>query len=245
MEVAPHLTQNQTICDIHLAPRNKRGQVEFSSDFYLIRPIHPSNGNGTVLYEVSNRGRKGMLGMFNRATSSRDLTTPGEFGDALLLDHGFSLAWLGWQFDVPRESNRLRLYAPIAKQGAESIRGLVRAEFVPDRHVLSFPLADRNMEFAYPTIDPEDPKLELTVRDLTDGPRQTIARSQWRFAREENGQPVASRSHIFMSSGFEPGRIYELVFPAENPVLVGLGLARYPGFYLFFEIWWRLRSRHS
>ena len=40
-EVDPRLEQNRIICDIDLAPRNRRGKVEFSSDFYLVRP-HPS-----------------------------------------------------------------------------------------------------------------------------------------------------------------------------------------------------------
>ena len=234
-EVDPRLEQNRTICDIDLAPRNRRGKVEFSSDFYLIRPTRPGKGNGTVLYEVCNRGRKGMLGMFSRATSSRNLTTPTEFGDALLLDHGFSLAWLGWQFDVPRDSKRLRLYAPVAKQGSAPIRGLVRAEFVPESKVRSFPLSDRNMEPAYPAVDPQDPDLKLTVRDLTDGPRQIVPRSRWRLAREENGKPVASSGHVFMASGFEPGRIYELVYSAENPPLVGLGLAATRDFIAFLK----------
>jgi len=234
-EVDPRLEQNRIICDIELAPRNRRGKVEFSSDFYLIRPTHPGKGNGTVLYEVCNRGRKGMLGMFSRATSSRELTTPTEFGDALPLDHGFSLAWLGWQFDVPRLSNRLRLYAPVARRGSASIRGLVRAEFVPETRVRSFPLSDRNMEPAYPAVDPQDPDAKLTVRDLTDGPRQILPRNQWRLAREENGKPVASNGHVFMASGFEPGRIYELVYAAENPTLVGLGPAATRDFIAFLK----------
>ena len=234
-EVDPRLEQNRIICDIDLAPRNRRGKVEFSSDFYLVRPTRPGRGNGTVLYEVCNRGRKGMLGMFSRATSSRELTTPTEFGDALLLDHGFSLAWLGWQFDVPRVSNRLRLYAPVARQGSTPIRGLVRAEFVPETRVRSFPLSDRNMEPAYPAVDPDDPDLKLTVRDLTDGPRQIVPRSHWRLAREEHGKPVASSGHVFMASGFEPGRIYELVYAAENPTLVGLGPAATRDFIAFLK----------
>ena len=234
-EVDPGLEQNRIICDIDLAPRNRQGKVEFSSDFYLIRPTRPGKGNGTVLYEVCNRGRKGMLGMFSRATSSRELTTTTEFGDALLLDHGFSLAWLGWQFDVPRVSNRLRLYAPVARQGSTPIRGLVRAEFVPETKVRSFPLADRNMEPAYPAIDLGDPDLKLTVRDLTDGPRTIVPRSRWSLAREENGKPVASSGHVFMASGFEPGRIYELVYAAENPTLVGLGPAATRDFIAFLK----------
>ena len=234
-EVDPRLEQNRIICDIDLAPRNRRGKVEFSSDFYLVLPTRPDKGNGTLLYEVCNRGRKGMLGMFTRATSSRDLTTPTEFGDALLLDHGFSLTWLGWQFDVPRDPKRLRLYAPVARQGSTPIRGLVRAEFVPETRVRSFPLADRNMEPAYPAIDLGDPDLKLTVRDLTDGPRKIVPRSHWRLAREENGKPVASSGHVFMASGFEAGRIYELVYPAENPTLVGLGPAATRDFIAFLK----------
>lgn len=244
-EVDPSLEQNRIICDIDLAPRNRQGKVEFSSDFYLIRPTRPSKGNGTVLYEVCNRGRKGMLGMFNRATSSRELITPAEFGDALLLDHGFSLAWLGWQFDVPRVSNRLRLYAPVARQGSKPIRGLVRAEFVPETRVRSFPLSDRNMEPAYPAIDLGGPDLKLTVRDLTDGPRQIVPRSRWRLAREENGKPVASSGHVFMASGFEPGRIYELVYAAENPTLVGLGPAATRDFIAFLKYGGSVREEGS
>ena len=73
--VDPKLDANKIICDIDKAPRNDSGLVEFSSDIYVLKPRDPKNGNGAVLYEVSNRGRKGMLGMFNRAPSSNDPTT--------------------------------------------------------------------------------------------------------------------------------------------------------------------------
>ena len=64
--VDPRNTANQIIADIDKAPKNPAGKVEFSSDFYLIKPKDPGRGNGTVLYEVSNRGGKGMIGFFNR-----------------------------------------------------------------------------------------------------------------------------------------------------------------------------------
>src|SRR5258708_31829042 len=75
------LPANKTICDIDKAPRNDGGLVEFSSDIYVLKPRDPKNGNGSVLYEVSNRGNKGMLAMFNRATASLDPKTPAQFGD--------------------------------------------------------------------------------------------------------------------------------------------------------------------
>ena len=61
----------------------------------------PSRGNGTVLYEVSNRGGKGMVGFFNFAAGGADPQTAEQFGDGFLLEHGFTLLWVGWQFDVP------------------------------------------------------------------------------------------------------------------------------------------------
>ena len=67
--------------------------------------------------------------------------------------------------------------------------------------------------------------MQLTVRDHRDAPRRVIPRERWQFAREEAGNPVPSRAHVFMPSGFEAGKIYEVVYLSENPVVVGLGLA--------------------
>lgn len=223
-EVDPALRANRIISDIQLGPRNKRGRVEFSADFYLLAPLDPGKGNGTLLFEVSNRGRKGMLGMFNLAAGSLDPRTEAEFGDGFLLQQGFTLAWLGWQFDVPDDPQLMRLYAPKAQTNGKPIQGLIRSECVPERRVLSFSLGDRTM-IAYPVVNPDDPDLKLTVRERRDGARETIPRHQWQFARDENGKAVPGRTRVFRASGFEPGRIYELVYKAQDPVLAGLGPA--------------------
>jgi Alpha/beta hydrolase domain len=233
-EVDPKLTPNRIISDIDLGPQNARGRVAFSSDFYLLAPVDASRSNGTLLFEVSNRGRKGMLGMFNLATGSLDPKSEAEFGDGFLFQQGFTLAWLGWQFDVPEDPNLMRLYAPVAKQGNAPIRGLMRAEYVPEQSTLSFSLGDRTM-IAYPVANPNDPELRLTVRDRRDGPRQTIPRDRWQFGRDKQGRPVRDRGKVFMASGFEPGKIYELVYPAQNPVLVGLGPAGIRDFISFLK----------
>jgi hypothetical protein len=222
--VDPKLPANRIISDIDLAPRDEEGLVEFSADLYVLRPRDPAKGNGTALFEVSNRGRKGMLNMFNRAPSSLDPRSEAEFGDEFLLERGFTLVWLGWQFDVPRQPGLMRLYAPVAHKDGQPITGLVRANFVPDEKILSHSLADRN-HIAYPVLDPNDPTIQLTVRERSDGAPRVIPRSQWQFAREENGKPVADNTHVFMAAGFQPGKIYEVVYKAKDPVLVGLGPA--------------------
>jgi hypothetical protein len=214
--VDPKLPANRIITDIDFAPRNEAGRVEFSADLHVLKPRDPKAGNGSILFEVSNRGRKGMLGLFDFAETSTDPQTGAQFGDRFLLDQGFTLVWLGWQPDVPRQPGLMRLYAPVATDRGQPITGLVRSEFVPDRRVDSFSLGDRTMEVIYPVLDPNDDGAALTVRDRVDGQRRRIPRSQWRF--EE-------RTRVLLTGGFEAGKIYEVVYRAKDPVVVGLGPA--------------------
>src|SRR5205085_10214381 len=174
--VDPKLQANQIIHDIDKGPRNDAGLVEFSSDIYILKPKDPAKGNGAVLYEVSNRGGKGMLAMFNRATGSLNPRTAAEFGDNLLLDRGYTLVWLGWQWDVPHTDGLMRLYTPVVRGG---ITGPVRSEIIVDKKEFSHSLADRN-HVPYPIADPSDPAMTLTVRNRNIAPRTTIPRSSWK-----------------------------------------------------------------
>ena len=219
--VDPKLPANRIITDIDRAPRNEQGLVEFSSDLYVLKPRDPGNGNGAVLYEVSNRGLKGMLHMFNFADSSTDPRAPKEMGDGFLFEQGYTLVWLGWQFDVPRTPGLMRLYTPSAK----GIGGLVRSEIVVDRKSTSESLADRN-HIPYLVANPDDPGLTLTVRDRVTGPRRAVPRAEWR---------IEDRARIVLKTGFEPGRLYELVYKSEDPAIVGLGPAAVRDFLSFLK----------
>ena len=247
--VDPRLPANRAITDIDLAPRNAEGRVECSSDMYVLRPVDPARGNGTVLFEVGNRGRKGLLDTFNMARPSLDPRTAEDFGDRLLMERGYTLAWVGWQADVgdrletlytkvapgtPPDPDLLRFTAPVATRDGRPIRGWVRSDFVPDSKSLSFHVADRTHR-PYEVADPDDPGIRLTVRSRRDDARELIPRDRWQLAREVDGRPVPSRAHVFMASGFEAGKIYEIVDPAQNPVVVGLGLAAVRDFVSFLK----------
>jgi hypothetical protein len=209
--INPKLPANQAIVDIDKAPRNHDGLVEFSSDVFMLRPKDPKKGNGTVLYEVSNRGSKSMLTHFNRAAGSLDPRSADEFGDGLLMNQGYTLLWVGWQFDMPDLPNLVYLYPPVAK----GIQGIVRFELTPERHEARATVADRNHK-PYPVLNPDDPNLRLTVRDQVEGPRTTIPRGDWH---------IENSSVIVPKNGFDPGRIYELVYTSENPPVAGTGFA--------------------
>lgn len=206
----PKLPQNRRLVDLDLAPKNAQGLVEFSADLYLLQPAEPARSNGTLLVEIPNRGGKAMLARFCFARGSLDPQTPEEFGDAWLLHQGYTLAWIGWQWDVPADNPKLlRLHAPVIR----GLQGLVRAEFLPSERTVRMPLADRN-HIAYPALDAP---ATLTVRDGVLGRRRTIPPSQWRF--------TADRTAVEMRAGFEPGRLYELVYTAADPRLSSAGLA--------------------
>ena len=223
--VDPTNPANKIISDIDKAPRNEKGLVEFSADLYVLKPRDPSHGNGAVLFEVSNRGTKGMLTMYDRAVGALDPRTQEQFGDDFLLTRGFTLVWLGWQFDVPHREGLMRLYAPIASDGENLISGLVRSEWVLDRRETSNSLADRD-HVPYAPVNPDDPKLRLTVRDTREGPRRQIPRDAWH---------IEDRARVVMPAGFEPGKLYELVYLAVDPVLVGLGPAAVRDFISFLK----------
>jgi len=204
--IDPKLPANRIIADINLAPRNEQGLVEFSADLDVVKPRDSAKGNGTALFEISNRGGEALLNVF-------------QLGDNFLLDHGFTLVWVGWEFDVPpgppADKDLLRLYAPVATNNGQPILGLVRSEWEGDKRVTTISLGDRT-QIGYPVADPNYSENKLLVRDSVNGERRTIARGKWRFS---------DARHVTMEDGFEPGKIYEVIYQAKDPVLAGLGPA--------------------
>jgi hypothetical protein len=197
--VDPKLPQNRIIADIDLAPRNDAGLVEFSADLDVLKP---AKGNGTALFEISNRGGKGLLSVF-------------QLGDNFLLEHGYTLVWVGWEFDVPPGKDLLHLYAPVATNNGQTIVGLVRSEWEGDKRVTTIPLGDRS-QIGYAVADPDYPENKMLVRDAVNSERRTIPRSKWTFS---------DARHVTMPEGFAPGKIYEVIYQAKDPVVAGLGSA--------------------
>src|SRR3954447_21990756 len=143
----PSLPRNGDIVDLKLAPRNAAGEVEASADFYMLKPVDPRRGNGRLFYEVGNRGGKSLLQTFQKATGSPDPRTDAEFGDGALMRQGFTLLWMGWQWDVPERPGTMRMSMPIATlQDARDkrITGLVRGNFILNDRAATASLADRN-----------------------------------------------------------------------------------------------------
>jgi hypothetical protein len=142
----------------------------------------------------------------------------------------------GWQWDIQRQPGLTGLEAPQALGPDDKpIQGRVAVAFQPNEthtyhHLSHWPLypPPGRQPFGhqpYPAADVNDPSAELTVRDTRgSGARTVIPRDRWRFARDENGQPVADDSYIWLEGGFEKGRWYEVVYTTRVCPVVGTGL---------------------
>jgi Alpha/beta hydrolase domain len=221
----PTNPRNDIIVDLKLAPKNARGEVEASADFFLLKPVDPRRGNGRLFYEVGNRGGKSMLQTFQKATGSPDPTTETDFGDGALMRQGFTLLWMGWQWDVPRRAGTMRMEMPIATDHGKQITGVVRGNFILNEKAATAPLADRN-HLAYPVLDPNAADNVMTVRDEPTAKGQIVPRARWRFADAEN---------VALEGGFEPGRIYDVIYRAADPRVLGCGLAGTRDLISFFK----------
>ena len=65
----------------------------------------------------------------------------------------------------------------------------------------------------------------LTVRAHEKAARVTIPNDQWSFADCEAASAAPSETKICYPAGFEAGKLYELIYRAKDPLVMGLGFA--------------------
>jgi hypothetical protein len=208
----PKNLQNSRIVDLDLASRGTDGRVRFTSDLVVIRPVNEARGNGVLFFEVVNRGRIGILGGFNGASGPASVSplAPADFGNGYLMREGYTLVFIGWEFDI--EPQAIRLIAPAVDRLVERIR----VPFMVDERSDTLTLDDS--AFYHPE-NVSDPASSLTVRDHFWDTPVVIERRKWRFL------PSADAPQLSLDGGFEPGRMYEVAFRARGARVVGTGFA--------------------
>ena len=243
-EVDPADPKNAIIQDLSLAPRNARGMVEYSTDVEILKPADTSRGSGVLLFEVVNRGNKLAFGNFHDGVGGpvadrNGLKTPG---DGFLLKEGHTIVWWGWEMDVRPGMNRVLMPPVVARNSdGSSITGLVRSEIITPRetNVVPISLSQQIQQYppdsydSYPTVnvDNKTPLADgflptLTVRTREQEPRTPIPNSEWSFGTCEADQEAkADDKHLCYKAGFEPGHLYELIYRAKDPSVLGLGFA--------------------
>jgi Alpha/beta hydrolase domain len=207
--VAPGDARNSLIVDIERAPRNAQGLVEATTDVEILRPSVAANGNRALVYDVVNRGAKRAQAMFNDSSAGNNLAKAADAGSGFLMNRGYTVVWSGWQGDLAAGGGRMTMSVPVVAQ----VSGPAREDFIfdhtetPASATLSYPAAD---------LDPAHAKLSVRQRERDE--RATPAGLSFKF---EGPNKIS----ITRPAGFDAGAIYEFVYQAKDPRVMGLGLA--------------------
>src|SRR6516225_1766326 len=130
--VDPIHPANTCICDLELAPRNAAGLVEFASDLSVVLPLDAAQANGRCIVELPNRGRRRVVAMMNCAPPDAPVGPQAHPGDGFLFARGYTIASIGWQWDVYTSRELLGLVAPSAMAGGKPIGGETMVEIRPN-----------------------------------------------------------------------------------------------------------------
>lgn len=222
-EVDPTDPLNGIITDIDKAPRNARGQVEFRTPFFILKPVDLARGNRKIYYTVNNRGNDALL----NARTSADVGL-----NDFPLRMGYIIADAGWQGDLVPTPTRLAAELPIAVQpDGTPIVERMRYEY-SDRNIakdgiFTLPLEGSAAFKSYGAADTNTARASLTVRDTLRGPKTPIAADRWAFGRCPTGRAslTPSTTDVCLFDGFKVTKLYELIYSAKNPIVLGLGHA--------------------
>ena len=212
-EIDPRDRRNRIIQDIDLAPRNARGRVDYIATFSLMMPADLSKSSGVLVYSVVNRGT--------------GAATPGPDGHISLVS--------GWQGDVAPTATNQTIQVPVARsRNGSPLTGPVLARFsdLPKgTSTAAIRVGSLGTGFYPPaTLDTARATLTFHTGETTAGSMSgqgTVPSSEWAFADCRTtpfpGTPDPTR--ICLAQGFDPARLYDLVYTAKDPLVLGIGFA--------------------
>ena len=208
----PDHPANADIVDLKRAPREADGWVAYRTDVDILRPVSATGARRVILYDVVNRGRRlGHQLYFNEGGS---LATAAGAGNGFLMRQGITVVWSGWQGDLPLDATGAALGTrfPVAREPDGSpVRGTVRDEWVFD-HARSPVQAT----LSYPVADADRGRAMLRARQRRGDPWRPVP--DWSY--------VGDRAiRIERPADLDAGAIYEFVYPARDPVVMGIGFA--------------------
>ncbi|HEY2106089.1 MAG TPA: alpha/beta hydrolase domain-containing protein, partial [Candidatus Binataceae bacterium] len=211
--VDPKHRLNAGIVNLERAPRNGAGQVEYWVDFHLLKPADMRRHNGRILYDVLNRGIKLALSHFNDGPANNDPATAADAGNGFMMRHGYVVLWSAWQGGIAPGDGRMLASLPIATDDGAPIVAANRDEFIFNHH--HNPAA---APLSYPAHTMDQRQATLTVRQRQSDPRVALPAGSWRY---RSNQAI----EITRPAGFDAGAIYEFIYPARDPIVMGLGMA--------------------
>jgi hypothetical protein len=223
-KINPSHPANAGIVDLDRAPVGPDGFVAYSTDFVILRPKNAATAKRILFYDVVNRGRESALRTLNGAGTTFDA---GKQGDGLLLRQGYTLVWSGWQGDVRQSGDggagaQIGTSLPVATNAdGTPITGMSREEVIfdntknPASFALTYPAA--NLDQSQVTFNVRE--TWMTPKGMTwDSPSEPIPAASWKYV--DNKLVTVTRP-----ANMDAGAIYSFIYPAKDPIVMGIGFA--------------------
>jgi Alpha/beta hydrolase domain len=228
-ELDPKDPHNAIITDIQLAPRNGRGMVEYSTTFQIVKPVDISKASHLMWHDVPNRG-----GRLTIVPAERN------FGDVGLSS--------GWQGDnsgrtVPGPDNDVAT-VPVAKNpDGSAITGKVMGRITnasgPQSQTIY--VLGNPVPYKPASLDTKQATLVTHTSETLDGRisgEKQIPASDWAWAKCDAEHPFPGTpdpTQICVKGGFDPKLLYQVVYTAKDPYVLGIGFAAFRDVGTFFK----------
>ncbi|MFN0164293.1 MAG: alpha/beta hydrolase domain-containing protein [Burkholderiales bacterium] len=232
-ELDPTLPQNAIIQDIELA-KDADGKVRYVATFLIHRPVDAARASGLLWHDVPNRGR-----VFAFASEER------AFGDIMLAS--------AWQGDNAGQTTvrptatvagMQWLKLPAARNiDGSPVRGQVFGRIVNRAGPASQPLLVQTNPVPYQPESLDTTKARLVSRERENqrgevfGEKE-IPAADWAWAKCDAANPfpgIPDPTQICLRAGFDAKLLYQVVYTAANPYVLGIGFAAWRDMATFFR----------
>jgi hypothetical protein len=212
LRIDPAHPANSGIVDL-LGAAGPDGLVRYRTDVAILRPVSPARASGMLVVEIVNRGNK--LALARLADGATQFDTAQQAGQGWFMRQGHTLAWIGWQGDVPlgKAGQVIGTDFPVVRNGSQPVTGLTEEEFIFDN------TATRSRgTLTYPVVEGAKDQARLLVKGYVGSAPTELPRSSWRWLSD-------SEIEIDRPANFDGGAIFTLIYTARDPRPMGLGFA--------------------
>jgi hypothetical protein len=238
-ELDPNDPLNAIIQDLNLG-KSADGKVRYVATFVLTLPTDLSKASGLLWHDVPNRGTPLAIGAAERS-----------FGDI-----GLASAWQGDNSGINASNgttvrstqlvgDRHWLQVPVAKNAdGTPVTGLVLGRIVNRDGLDAQPLIVQTNPLPYMPASLDTALATLVSRDgeTMDGNaigEKPIASGDWKFCGGgtfDSPQPLTSLPvQVCLKNGFDPTKLYQVVYTAKDPYVLGVGFAAWRDVGSFFQ----------
>ena len=238
-ELDPADPLNRVIQDIQLG-KDADGKVRYVASFVLTKPVDMSKASGLLWHGVPNRGTP--------------LTIEPE--ERNLGEVGLASAWQGDNASINANNGtavratmsvggRHWLQVPVAKNAdGSAVTGLVLGRIVNRAGERAQPLIVQTNPVPYLPADLDSAKATLVSRDhesmagVVTG-EVAVPATDWKFCGGgtfAEPQPLQTLPvQICLKGGFNPAKLYQVVYTARDPYVLGVGFAAWRDVGAFFK----------